>query len=335
MTHVGGNRFSSGKLKLLLCFLLISVGAACQILGTGETNGDKTFKLRNVSVFDENKEPFIRGQMCMCQDKPFTEVKNYPAFVSQSPRFGKVRFGAKFNQTNSGVQYYFALDESRGTGKGYDLLYFDGNQDLDLRNDPVAKLQPNPPDQGYAPRFGGIKSKAAFDFLKVNLNTNNGSSNFVDLMPRLLVTGYAKETYCYMFFVRTRLYAGDIQIASKKFHAQLGNDYAIYPGFDSPGTALVLTKGDQFDWWGGDRLSAMHKVDSRFFSFSATQTGELTVHPYQGDLGTFAIGPGGRNMTNFGVSGSMRTKDWAVAGGGDIKEGLWGLRATAGVKFFL
>jgi hypothetical protein len=79
----------------------------------------------------------------------------------------------------------------------------------------------------------------------------------------------------------------------------------------------------------------MHKVDSRFFSFSATQTGELTVHPYQGDLGTFAIGPGGRNMTNFGVSGSMRTKDWAVAAGGDIKEGLWGLRATAGVKFFL
>lgn len=202
MNHVGGNRSSAGKLKLILSFFVcgvIGVVAAFQLLGTGDATQDQTFKLREVSVFDGDREHFLRGQICRCQDKPFTEVKNYPAFASQAPIFGAARFGARANQTNASALFYFAVDESRGTGKGYDRLYFDGNQDLDLRNDPVAKLQPNPPDHGYAPRFGGIKSKAAFDFLKVNLASNDGSPNLVELMPRLLVTGSDKQNYYYMF----------------------------------------------------------------------------------------------------------------------------------------
>ena len=38
------------------------------------------------------------------------------------------------------------MDESQGTGKGYDRLYFDLNRDLDLRNDPVVMPQQHPHD---------------------------------------------------------------------------------------------------------------------------------------------------------------------------------------------
>ena len=197
MNHVGGNRFSARKwepsLGLLLCAFL--VGISCQIRAAADTA--KTFKLRGVSVFDGSNEPFVRGQMCLCQDNPFTEVKGYPKFASRAPIFGRVRFGAKFNQTNAGVLYYFAVDESRGTGQGYDRFYFDANWDLDLRNDPVAKLQPIAPDQGYNLHFYGIKSRAAFDFLKVNLAADGSTPDFVELMPRLLVTAYDKQTYCW------------------------------------------------------------------------------------------------------------------------------------------
>ncbi|MGO8698163.1 MAG: hypothetical protein ACLQVY_10650 [Limisphaerales bacterium] len=140
-------------------------------------------------------------------------------------------------------------------------------------------------------------------------------------MPRLLITGDDKEIYRYMFFVRTRLFEGDIRIAGERFQAHLGNDYAISGDFNCPSTALVLSRGNTFDWWGGDRISAMHKVDGRYFSFSATPAGELTVHPYQGDLGTFEIGPGDRKLTDFGFSGSFEARDWAVAVGGDIQNG--------------
>ena len=59
MNHVGGNRFSGGKLKLILGLLvcgLIGVGVAFQLLGTGESNDNKTFKLRDVSVFDGSRD---------------------------------------------------------------------------------------------------------------------------------------------------------------------------------------------------------------------------------------------------------------------------------------
>ena len=123
MSDAVNNRFSAGKLKfipgLLVCGV-IGIGLALRILGAGETDQNQTFKLREVSVFDPGKDDFIRGQMCRCQDKPFPEVKTHPAFVSQVPIFGSIRFGGRPNETNSGLLFYFAVDESSGTGKGYD-----------------------------------------------------------------------------------------------------------------------------------------------------------------------------------------------------------------------
>ena len=67
----------------------------------------------------------------------------------------------------------------------------------------------------------------------------------------------------------------------------------------------------------------MQKVNGQFFRFSAGPDGELTVRPYAGDLGTFEIGPGTRKLTNtsFSLTGSFEARDWAVAAGGDIKDG--------------
>ena len=281
------------------------------------------FKLRDISVFDANNEKFLRGQMCRCQDKPFAEVKNYPAFASKAPIFGSVKFDGRSDDTNSGATFYFAVDESRGMGKGYDRLYFDANRDLDLRNDPVAKVQSNPPDHGYAPHFSGIKAKASYDFLKLNLATSDNAKP-VEVMPRLLLTGDETNTYRFMFFVRTHFFEGDIKVAGEKFHAQLGNDYVI-SDLNSPSAALILSQGEKtFDWggWGGNRIAAMQKIKGQFYRFSASPDGELTVRPYAGDLGTFEIGAGGRALTNLTAWGSFDSRDWAVPAGGDIKDGV-------------
>jgi hypothetical protein len=125
-----------------------------------------------------------------------------------------------------------------------------------------------------------------------------------------------------MFFVRTHLFEGDIKVGGQKFKATLGNDYIITPSLDFPSAALVLSQGgNSFDWWGGDRISAIHKLDGRFFRFSASPDGQLTVRPYSGELGTFEIGPGTRTLTNFSVTGSFAARDCAVPVGGNIKNG--------------
>jgi hypothetical protein len=308
---------------LLVCWLA-ALNLAFPNLNSAAPGQDAVFRLREVSVFNAGKdhEEFLRGQICRCQDKPYAEVRCYPAFNSRSPIYGTVQFEGRPDDTNSGARYYFAVDESRGTGKGYDRVYFDANRDLDLRNDPVLKLQPYPPDHGYKPNFAGIKAVRCFDFLNLALAAPAGAANRVEVMPRLLLTGDEQHTYQFMFFVRTHLFEGDIKIGGQRIAVTLGNDYVITSDFNSPGTALRLSgSGDSSDWWGGDRISAMHKFNGRFHTFSATAEGLLTVRTYPGDLGIFEAGPGARSLTNFAISGSLEGKDRAVAVGGDDRSG--------------
>ena len=331
MTKVSNRRFPTGRQVLALCLLVCvlgSIGLVLRRLTASEPDTQGVFKLRAVSVFNQGDEHFLRGQWVRCQDQPFAEVKAHPSFASKAPVYGSVRFADKPNETNSANVFYFAVDESRGTGKGYDRLYLDANQDLDLRDDPVAQRQQRPPvSAAQGIHMAGVKDQAVFDFLKLNLSAEDRSSNTVEIMARLIVAGDDKKTYKHMTFVRTRLYEGTIRVAGESFKARLGNDFAITPGLDSPIAALALSPKRRsseraFDWWGGDRLMAVHKIHGRYFTFAATPAGDqLTVRPYEGDLGTFAIGPGERALTNMSVSGSFDAVNRTVPVGGDIEDG--------------
>jgi hypothetical protein len=292
------------------------------LAATQETKGE-VFKLHEVSVFEQSDDSFLRGQSAQVQDQPFAEVKSYPGFATIKPIYGSVRFAADYGRTNGGLLFYFAIDESKGIGQGYDRLHIDLNRDLDLRNDPVVMPDRHPSDRAGL-RYSDIKQQVIFEPLSINFDFGPAGSRPVPIMPRLTVSVYDKEEYKQVTFVRTRLYEGDITLAGDQYKAELGNDFLIRGRLDSPGTALLLSTKDRnrrMSWWGGDRLMAVHKVHGRFFTFSASPTGEqLTVHPYQGDLGTFEIGAGGRAITNLGVTGSLEAKDLAVPVGGEFGE---------------
>jgi hypothetical protein len=144
-------------------------------------------------------------------------------------------------------------------------------------------------------------------------------------MPRLLVSASDKKEYKQVTFVRTRLYEGGIKLGGDRYQARLADDYLIRGRLDHPGTALILSPKEgsgRIYWWGGDRLMAAHKAHGRFYTVSASPTGDqLTVCPYRGDMGTFTVGPGGRTMTNLSVRGSLEAKELAVPVGGDLEGG--------------
>jgi hypothetical protein len=287
--------------------------------------GDETFKLREVSTFEYSQAAFLRGQPGQCEDKPSPKLKAYPTFASKKPIYGSIHFYQDRKQPNSGQIVYFAVDESQGTGKGYDRLYFDANGDLDLRNDPVVRPHRNPPEKARV-NYSSVKAQVIFDFLTVNLDGGTVGMRPVQLMPRLIILVQEKEEYKQMTFVCTRLYRGEIKIGGQRYEARLGNDYTITGRLDTPGTVLMLSPKDGPDdedsWWGGDRLLAAHKVKGRFYTFSASPLGDqLTVHPYRGELGTFEIGPGGRKLDNLTVTGSLEGEERAVAVGGEPVKG--------------
>jgi len=322
--RVGVGGFN-GLLQLLMCGLA-GVGLVARAAGAAEPGaGDQTFKLREVSAFEHGQGNFLQGQRAECNDKPSPQVKAYPAFASKRPIYGSLHFYVDFKHPKAGPTIYFAVDESRGTGKGYDRLYFDANGDLDLRNDPVLKPQAHPPD-GAELTYGGTKEQVIFDCLPVNFDFGPAGVQPVQLMPRLLITVYDKEEYKQVSFVRTRLWMGDIKLGGVPYEARLGNDYAILGRFDQPGTVLVLgakeSSGSPELWWGADRLSAFHSVKGHFYTLSASPTGDqLTVHPYQGELGTFELEAGGRKLDKMTISGSVESTDRAVAVGGELADG--------------
>lgn len=324
IVNFGFNRRISLRMACWFLCGFIGLGMAAGVLAADDATRGKSFKLREVPVFESYSSDFLRGQSAVDRDQPFPEVKVYPAFVSRKPVYGSIRFGANRTDTNSGSLFNFAIDESRGTGKGYDRLYFDLNQDLNLTNDPVLMPQRSPPGAALL-KYDNLKKQVIFDFLAVPLDFGPAGLRPVEFMPRLIISVYDGKEYPRVTFVRTRFYEGNITVGGIEGHAALGNDYAISGRLDGPWTRLNLTlrKPDWGnDWPGGDRLAAVHEVGGQLYTFAANPAGdELTVCPYQGDLGTFEVGPGNRKLEELTVTGSLEAEKMNVAVGGKLASG--------------
>ena len=65
-----------------------------------------------------------------------------------------------------------------------------------------------------------------------------------------------------------------------------------------------------------DELSTMRRVDGQLYPLSTTPTGDkLFVKPYRGDYGVLEIGPGGRDIKEMSMQGSLRSETAAVGVG--------------------
>jgi hypothetical protein len=283
---------------------------SCLLLATtalGAADNAQVVNLSEVSVLSGalSSSEFIQGQRAMCESNAMAAVKTYPAFKSKKPLFGSVRFDADFQQPETGQLYYFALDEAGGTGKGYNRFYFDLNRDLNLANDPP--LEPRPLPESARLPWTTLKHQTGFELLRVPFDFGAGEMRPVDILPRLIIW---TNDYAALTFVRNQARKGEIRVAGQRYAVELGHDYVIGGRFDQPMTALRLQPQDNHgaaaSWWGGDRLTAFHKIGGTFYSFAATPAGDhLTANPYAGDLGRFEIGPGKRALKKMEVRGSL------------------------------
>jgi hypothetical protein len=114
---------------IILCVLVVTV------FGKKKKAEQLAFNLEEISAFDIDEQiagRFINGKPAKCEDQPLANVRSYPVFKSDKPLYGSIWFTGEYGNKYSGIQYHFAIDESTGTGKGYDRLFFDLNRDLDL-----------------------------------------------------------------------------------------------------------------------------------------------------------------------------------------------------------
>jgi hypothetical protein len=217
-----------------------------------------------------------------------------------------------------GLDYPFALDESAGTGRGYDRLYFDANRNADLTDDAPGTPRA---DVARKVRLGPSSSAGDvwFDSLAVRLAADDNSARRLELWPHLLIYGDNGASRAYVFFIGAKAHQGVIQIGEQKFTAVLGYNQTIKGWLDQPETALHLLPADdpargRPAWRGGMQLSALHRRGDTYYRFAATPAGDkLYVWPYPGPLGTLEIGAGGRSVGDLSMSGSLSSRDASVS----------------------
>jgi hypothetical protein len=283
------------------------------------------FNLDEVSVFDLDKvlsRDFLRGQSIFCDNRPWNRPGKYPAFKSQKPLYGNVHFTGAPIGPRAPNQYRFAIDESAGTGQGYDCLYFDHNCDLDLTNDtPLASLQ-NPPD-GVLLGYPSTEQEVCFESFEVTFDLGSAGKRAIEIMPRLMIR---QGGHSGLSFIVTKVRKGQIDIGGARYDALLGYTYSVGKPLDQPGTAFYLIPKSEpehpFRWWGANRLNSTHAIGDKYYRFATTPVGDkLFVRPYKGQLGTFEVGAGGRNIQEIAMQGSLRSEDTAVAVRGEMERG--------------
>jgi len=282
------------------------------------------FDLDEVSVFDvgEVSRDFLRGQSTFCDNRPRRSPDKYPALKSQKPLYGSVRFAGASTKSKGRGMYHFALDESAGTGNGYDRLYFDHNCDLDLTNDtPLASLQ-NPPD-GALLGYSSTEQEVCFESVEVTFDFGSADKRAIEIMPRLMIRQGGRSE---LSFIATKVRKGQIDIGGARYDALLGYTYSVGKPLDQPGTAFYLIPksdlGQPLRWWGGNNLKAMHAIGGKYYRFATTPTGDkLFASPYDGTLGIFEVGAGERDLQDVSIQGSLRSEDTAVAVGGEMERG--------------
>jgi len=314
--------FTAGSLMLLYsAVMLIAFGCKEK---TEEQTKQFVFKLDEVSVFDvgEIYRDFLRGQSTLCNNRPYRPVK-YPVFKSEKPLYGRISFAERSGEFHTPAEYHFALDESSGTGQGYDRFYFDHNCDLDLTNNtPLAPLQ-NPPKWALL-GYSSVEQEVCFDSFEITFNFGTAGERAIEIMPRLTINQSGHSELC---FVATKARKGQINIGGAGYYALLGYTYSVGGPFDQTSRAFYLIPKigtqDYPRWLGANQLRAMHKIGGTYYRFSATPSGDkLFVRPYDGDFGTFELGAGGRDMyPEMTVQGSLCSEDMVVAVGGELLHG--------------
>jgi len=305
-----------GSLMLLhLAIMLIAFGCKEK---TEEQTKQFVFNLDEVSVFDVGEvfRDFLRGQSTFCNSRPRKPVK-YPAFKSRKPLYAADRFAGASVGSRTPSKYHFAIDESAGTGKGYDRLYFDHNCDLDLTNDtPLASLQD--PPKGALLRHPSIEQYVYFESFDIAFDFGPAGRRAVEIMPRLTISQGGYSELC---LVATKVRKGHIDIGGAGYYALLGYTYSVGGPFDQTSRVFYLIPKigtqDYPRWPGANQLRAMHKIGGTYYRFSATPAGnKLFVQPYDGDFGTFEVGAGGRDIyPEMTIHGSLCSEDMVVAVG--------------------
>ncbi len=104
-----------------------------------------------------------------------------------------------------------------------------------------------------------------------------------------------------------------VEIEGKEFDVYLGSK----KGRREFGLVPKVASGDKApQWWRADQLNSLHLINGKYYGFSTNKSKDrLFVNEYSDKLGKLIAGKGDRDIAGAQMSGSLESKDSAVAVG--------------------
>ncbi len=281
----------------MLVFVTVLGSSGGVLLAASEGSSDSVFRLKEVSVFeyDGPRAAMLQsGAYSMMESEASPTIKAVPDFVSGNVLYGVLMADMSLAEFGAATEYRFAIDESKGTGKGYDKLYFDINHDLDLTNDTPIGIMADPPKPLKENTQGA--RQVVFDYVSFDLQYRDGTDPWpVKLLPSMI--SYNDSSWMARFIVPTAR-VGKIEVAGEEFEAVLTQSGIVTGRYDRPITYLYLGEKDQAI----PVACLWRSIGGKLYRFESSPAGdEIRPIQYQGDFGTIDIGegsmPGGYLMT--------------------------------------
>lgn len=113
------------------------------------------YELKYKAVDPYLRSLYVSGQSPQAMAEPDEELSAKPELKSRIPVYISLTLG------NGEDKYTLILDESNGTGTGYDVLYVDSNNNEDLTDDSVIPLRI--PNNNEMKQFGPIEVMIKYD----------------------------------------------------------------------------------------------------------------------------------------------------------------------------
>jgi len=276
--------------------LLVAASAA----PAGEANS-AAFDLPEVPVYSlDQGHQFAGGEWAECGPKPDPGVKAYPPLESKKPLYAALTLGRGLPGLKEGLCLQCVVDESGGTGQGYDRLYVDLDRDGNLAKESPVAVAPKPSEQIHDPQDA---RQTWFEVIHVPWDYGGDiGKRPLALRPRLV---QLRQGSTFLTLSLSKVHAGRIMIGNRPYRAVVSGRHGISVRYDVPGAGLMLDALDAAGqapfalwWWGSDRMNQMRNVDGKWYSFAATPLGDkLFVKEYTGDLGVLRVDKGRRDMS--------------------------------------
>jgi len=288
-----------------VCVALLIAGA---IRLRGES-GRTEFSMKLVPLADMDALT-RQSASYQCDTHAPRDRKKYPKLVSSAPLYGLFSANGRDNRP-------YVIDESRGTGTGYDALYADANGNEDLTDEkPVSlKIASSP-----TPGSSAVAGLCVFRDITISPpDAVGGVSRAIVLAPRLSIVGPKIKTVVFLpAFVRS----GRVRIGGVSYVATLVPHDPMSQRYDDLATEIDLVHGVQWRLLGISitplgpleerRLYGMttYMLYGDWYSLSTTPSGDvLTVRQYKGDLGAFRVSAAGPKVETTVPDGSLKTKE--------------------------